>query len=208
MRLLVASNNAHKHQELHEIFDAISAPVDLITPASLGIDIEPDEIADTYAGNALLKARAFAHALQASGHAAPDIYVIADDSGLEVDALNAAPGIYSSRYHRKAPGGDGCAALLQEMQAVPDDRRSARFRCAIALVGPDGSENLFHGTCEGRIGYTKRGSGGFGFDPVFILTGDPYGRSMAELPSQEKHRVSHRGVAARKVAEFIAGARG
>jgi XTP/dITP diphosphohydrolase len=208
MKLLIASNNLHKHQELREIFAAIGAPVEWIVPRDVGIDIDPDEVADTYAGNALLKARAFVQAIktsQARNAETCKVFVIADDSGLEVDALSGAPGIYSSRYHKRAPAGDGSTALLGELQGVPDDRRSARFQCAIVLIAPDGSEHIFHGTCEGRIGHEKRGVGGFGFDPVFMPASMDAGvRSMAELTPQEKHRISHRGVAARKAVEYLA----
>jgi XTP/dITP diphosphohydrolase len=207
MKLLIASNNAHKHQELREIFDAVTAPgvppVELVAPRDLGIDIDPNENADTYAGNASLKARAFAQALVAQATPHPGLYVIADDSGLEVDALGGQPGIYSARYHKRAPGGDGCTAMLREMSGVPDERRTARFQCAIALIDPHGAEHTFTGTCEGRIGHEKRGMGGFGFDPIFIVGGST--RAMAELTPHEKHRVSHRGLATRKVAEFLAG---
>ena len=158
MKLLIASNNAHKHQELREIFAAIGARVELIAPHELGIDIEPAETAGTYAGNARLKAVAFAQALRGtarddSAHPAGPAYVIADDSGLEVDALHGAPGIFSSRYHKRAPDGDGCAALLAEVEGVPDAQRTARFQCAIVLipcaapVAPDGGEHVFLGTC-------------------------------------------------------------
>jgi XTP/dITP diphosphohydrolase len=200
MKLLIASNNAHKHQELREIFAAIGSPVTLVTPRELGIQIDPDESANTYAGNAGLKARAFVQALRATPNSA-DIYVIADDSGLEVDALHGAPGIYSARYHKRAPNGDGCAALLQELKDVPDAQRTARFQCAIVLIAPDGSEHVFSGTCEGSIGHETRGAGGFGFDPVFLPAGDT--RTLAEFSAQEKHRISHRGVAARKAIAFL-----
>lgn len=201
MKLLIASNNAHKHQELREIFAALQAPVELVIPRAIGITIDPDETAGTYAGNALLKARDFAQALRAIAITEP-LWVIADDSGLEVDALHGAPGILSSRYHKTAPAGDGCAALLNELAGVPDSRRGARFRCAIVLIAPNGSEHTFEGACEGRIGHEKRGMGGFGFDPVFIPSGDE--RTLAEYASAEKHRISHRGVAARKAVAFLA----
>ena len=207
MKLLIASNNAHKYQELREIFTAIGATADgalaFFTPRDIGIDIDPDETADTYAGNALLKARAFAQAMRALQSDHDVLWVIADDSGLEVDALGGAPGIYSSRYHKRAPNGDGSAELLRELRDVPDDRRSARFQCAIVLIAPDGSEHIFYGTCEGSIAHEKRGMGGFGFDPVFLIAGGA--RTMAELAPDEKHRISHRGIAARKAVAFLAG---
>jgi XTP/dITP diphosphohydrolase len=209
MKLLMASNNSHKHGELREIFAAVSAAdggaaIELVTPREMGIVIDPDETADTYAGNARLKAQAFAQALRQLHAAARDVWVIADDSGLEVDALGGRPGIHSARYHRRAPGGDGSAELLREMQGVPDSQRTARFQCAIVLVAPDGGEYTFAGTCEGHIGHEKRGAGGFGFDPVFVLDGDT--RTMAELPPEEKHRVSHRGIATRKAMHFLSSA--
>ncbi|HEY3291245.1 MAG TPA: RdgB/HAM1 family non-canonical purine NTP pyrophosphatase [Anaerolineae bacterium] len=201
MKTLIASNNAHKHQELREIFASLQALIEVVIPRAIGITIDPDETADTYAGNALLKARDFAQALNAT--ASPQtLWVIADDSGLEVDALHGAPGILSSRYHKAAPAGDGCAALLNELASVPDHQRGARFRCAIVLIAPDGSEYMFEGVCEGRIGHEKRGQGGFGFDPVFIPDGDT--RTLAEYAPDEKHRISHRGVAARKAVAFLA----
>jgi XTP/dITP diphosphohydrolase len=202
MKILIASNNAHKLQELREIFAADGAAIEIIAPREIGIHIDPEENADTYAGNALLKARAFAGAL----HRLPDAparWVMADDSGLEVDALNGAPGITSARYHRNAPGGDGCAALLREMDGLPDERRAARFQAVIALIGPGGAERLFSGTCEGRIAREKRGRGGFGFDPVFLVADRDCSVTMAELSPEDKHRISHRGIAARQAAAFL-----
>jgi XTP/dITP diphosphohydrolase len=192
--VLVASNNAHKLHELCEIVVLAGAGdvIRLITPADLGLAIDPDESAPTYAGNALIKARAFAT------HVRDDprrLFVLADDSGLEVDALGGRPGVHSARYHRAAPNGDGCAALLKEMNGVPEGLRAARFRCVMALAGPDRAERLFEGICEGHIGRDKRGANGFGFDPVFVVAGES--RHLAEMSSDEKHRVSHRGMAMR-----------
>ena len=200
--ILIASNNAHKLQEFQEIFLQFGAPeVALLTPASQGIDLAPEETAETYLANARIKARAFHEVLRRQERLRPDTWVMADDSGLEVAALDGAPGIRSARYHKAAPGGDGCAALLQEMTSVPDVRRSARFRAVIVFIGPDGHEYDFEGVCEGSIGKEKRGAGGFGFDPVFRMPED--GRHMAELSSREKHRLSHRGIAAQKVIAFL-----
>jgi len=200
MKILMASNNAHKHGELREIFESLNAPVELIAPRHIGIDIDPDESAGAYAGNALLKARDFARALKETT-VEQGLWVISDDSGLEVDALDGAPGILSARYHKAAPDGDGCTALLSGLAGVPDDRRGARFQCAIVLIAPDGGEYTFFGTCEGRIGHEKRGEGGFGFDPVFIPAGDV--RTLAEYAPAEKHRISHRGLAVRAAAAFL-----
>lgn len=195
--VLIASNNAHKLQEMREIF-ALAGAGDLIrlhTPAELGLNHDPDETADTYIGNAQIKAREFAAVVNGRG-----LWVMADDSGLEVDALEGRPGVKSARYHKAAPNGDGCAALLAEMAGVPEPQRTARFHCVIALISPAGDEMTFHGICEGRIGHEKRGQNGFGFDPVFVTQS---GAGMAELSSTEKHANSHRGMAARQVAAHL-----
>lgn len=197
--VLIASNNAHKLQEMREIFALAGAgdSIRLHTPNELGLSLDPDETADTYAGNAQIKAREFAQAVRGRG-----LWVMADDSGLEVDALDGRPGVKSARYHKAAPNGDGCAALLLEMAGVPEAQRAARFHCVITLISPAGDEQTFHGICEGRIGHAKRGENGFGFDPVFVTQS---GAGMAELSSTDKHRISHRGVAARKVAAHLFG---
>ncbi len=143
----------------------------------------PDETADTYAGNALLKARAAA--------SLTGCLVLADDSGLEVDALGGAPGLRSARYG--GPGLDDLGRvrlLLDALRSVPAAERGARFRCVIALVEPDGRERLVEGTVEGVIIEAPRGRGGFGYDPVFFYP--PLGRTLAELTEDEKARVSHR----------------
>lgn len=205
--ILIASNNAHKHQELREIFAMHGFgpnEVRLLMPKAVGIDIDPEENAATYVGNALIKARAFAQHTGAHGHELlREAWVLADDSGLEVDALNGRPGLLSARYHKVAPNGDGCAALLVEMQGVPAPQRSARFRAVLAVIDPQGREHLYEGVCEGAIGPEQRGVGGFGFDPVFRVAGDAQGRHMAELLSEEKHRVSHRGLATRQFISHL-----
>jgi XTP/dITP diphosphohydrolase len=199
--ILIASNNAHKLQEFREIFAQSGAgDIELVTPQAIGLALDPDENADTYLGNARIKARAF-HDLIRNER---DLWVMADDSGLEVDALNGAPGIRSARYHSSAPNRDGCAALLAALAATPSAERAARFRAVIVLVAPDGAEHVCEGVCEGFIGFEKRGAGGFGFDPVFRVAGDT--RHLAELPAEEKHRVSHRGIAARQVIAFLRAA--
>jgi XTP/dITP diphosphohydrolase len=202
--VLVASNNTHKLQELNEIVALACAQdaIALVTPRELGLSIEPDENSGTYLGNAQIKARAFAQALRPpfSGEGEGVGYVLADDSGLEVDALDGRPGVETAPYAKAAPNGDGPAALLAEMQDAPAAQRRARFRCVIVLISPDGAEHDFEGVCEGRIGLEKRGQGGFGFDPVFDV-GD--GRHLAELTATEKHAISHRGLAMRKVIEFL-----
>ena len=200
LTFLIASNNAHKHQELREIFALYGLTnIKLVMPRDVGIAIDPEENADTYAGNALIKARAFA----VEPNRQSSWWVLADDSGLEVDALDGRPGLLSARYHKAAPNGDGCTELLRELQGVPSARRTARFRAVLALIDLDGQEHLFEGICEGAIGNMQRGTGGFGFDPVFAVADDSAGRHMAELPSDEKHRISHRGVAMKQLIAIL-----
>jgi XTP/dITP diphosphohydrolase len=194
--ILIASNNAHKLQEFREIFAQFGArDVELLSPQELGLTVDPDETAETYLGNAQIKARAFHNIVDR------DLWVLADDSGLEVDALGGGPGSRSARYHKTAPNNDGCRALLGALRGVAETLRTARFRAVIVLVAPDGEERTFEGVCEGSIGFDNRGSGGFGFDPVFRIAGDT--RHMAELSSEEKHRISHRGLAAQRVITFL-----
>ncbi len=202
--ILVASNNAHKLQELNEIIalaDASSA-ITLVTPRMLGLAADPDENSGTYLGNAQIKARAFRNLLPSLLEEGMGVgWVLADDSGLEVDALAGRPGVETAPYAKASPNGDGPGALLMEMRDVPADQRSARFRCVIVLNSPDNTEQAFEGVCEGRIGHEKRGEGGFGFDPVFDVGN---GRHLAELTPAEKHTISHRGLAMRQVIDFLA----
>jgi len=198
--VLMASNNAHKRRELGEIFALAGLrEVVLITPDELGVRCEPEESGTSYLANALIKAQALAKAYRDSG-GAQLVWILADDSGLEVDALGGQPGVHSARYYQSAPGGDGCAALLAAMAGVPDAQRSARFRCVLVLISPEGDVHHFEGVCEGQIAHERRGTGGFGFDPVFVVAD---GRTMAELSAAEKHAISHRGIAGRQAAAFL-----
>lgn len=143
----------------------------------------PEETEETYAGNALLKARAAVHITGCR--------VLADDSGLEVDALGGAPGLHSARYG--GPGLDDAGRiglLLEALRGVPPERRTARFRCVIALLAPGGGARFVEGLVEGLIAAAPRGRGGFGYDPVFLYP--PLGRTLAELSAEEKAGVSHR----------------
>jgi XTP/dITP diphosphohydrolase len=203
--ILIASNNAHKLQEFRESFSQFGATdIELLAPQSLGLTLEPEESGDTYLDNARIKARSFHNLLHNTSDRV--LSVLADDSGLEVDALDDAPGIHSARYHRNAPDKDGCAALLRAMAQVPEHRRTARFRAVIVLIDSDGKENAFEGVCEGSIAFDKRGAGGFGFDPVFRTAGDT--RHLAELSADEKHRISHRGKATQQLITFLRLERG
>lgn len=151
---------------------------------------EVDEDRDTFEGNAAKKAHAFA---KATG-----LWALADDSGLEVDALGGRPGVFSARYAPTEP--ERIAKLLGELEGVPPARRTARFRCVLCLAFPDGAERFTTGTCEGAIGFEKMGSNGFGYDPVFVLT---TGKTMAELTRDEKSALSHRGHAFRAMLPVL-----
>ncbi|HJL17498.1 MAG TPA: RdgB/HAM1 family non-canonical purine NTP pyrophosphatase [Sandaracinaceae bacterium LLY-WYZ-13_1] len=200
MRLLVATRNAGKVRELERLL----APLEDIEEVELvgldGFADVPDvvEDADTFEGNAAKKARQMA--------AATGLPTLADDSGLEVDALDGAPGIRSARY--AGTHGDDEAnndRLLRDLADVPDARRTARFRCALAFADPEGSlgddVHVVHGVVEGSILRERRGTNGFGYDPLFLLRGDM--RTTAELPPEAKNAVSHRADAARKMLEFL-----
>lgn len=193
MRVVLATGNAGKIREFAELL----APVGLefLPQAEFGIE-PPEETGDTFEANALLKAR---HAAARSG-----LPAMADDSGLEVDALGGAPGVRSARYAGEGAGDlANLRKLLQAMDGIDDPGRTARFRCVIALVqSADDPAPIFgRGAWEGRILRDPRGSGGFGYDPVFAPLGET--RSVAELPSREKHAASHRGAALRDLLRSL-----
>ena len=190
MKLVLASNNANKLREIREIFSPMGFEV--LSQKEAGVSCEPEENGSTFAENALIKAKAVYDAL------ADKFYVIADDSGLCVDALDGAPGIYSARY---AEEGKRCEKLLSEMKDVPDEKRGAKFVCAIAMIEPDGSVRSFMGECHGKIGYEKRGTNGFGYDPVF-MSGE---KSFAEISSEEKNSISHRARAIAELKKYLSG---
>jgi XTP/dITP diphosphohydrolase len=188
--LLLATRNDHKLRELREALPGIE-----IDPLPPEVELPP-ETGETFAENALGKARA-AHA--ATGRAA-----IADDSGIEAYVLGSRPGVRSARYAGKdATDEENLVKLLDEVGAQAD--RRAAYVCAIALVGEDGSETLFEGRCEGILASEPRGTGGFGYDPAFVPddTRPDDERTMAELSPAEKHAISHRGRAARKLASHL-----
>ena len=192
---LIGSTNPGKLREYREILAGLD--LELVAPGDLDpVPPEPREDALTFGENASLKARAYA---SASG-----LETIADDSGLEVYALRGAPGVRSRRYFGDdASPAERNAKLLALLEGVQD--RSARFVCVTALASPDGHVELFEGEVHGEIAESPRGEAGFGYDPVFVIAGD--GRTMAELSSEEKHRVSHRGLAGAKLrARLAAGA--
>jgi len=192
LTLLVATNNAGKVREYETLLAGL--PVTLVTPALAGIQMDVDENGATFEENALIKARAFG---EASG-----LTTLADDSGLEVDALGGAPGIRSARYAGEpATDADRYNRLLGALRDVLAGERTARFRCVIAIVLPDGRSFTFPGKCEGVIGEEPRGSHGFGYDPVFYMPA--LGLTMAEISPEVKDRVSHRGRAAMRMRPFL-----
>ena len=189
---LIGSTNPGKLREYREILSGLD--LELVAPNDLDpVPPEPDEDAHTFLENASAKARAYA--------AATGLQTIADDSGLEVYALRGAPGVRSRRFFgQEVSAEDRNTNLLALLDGVGD--RSARFVCVTALASPDGRVEIFEGEVHGEIAESPRGEAGFGYDPVFVIAGD--GRTMAELPSMEKHRISHRGLAGAKLRARLA----
>ena len=191
-RLLIGTNNAHKVREMVRLLDG--AGWDALVPRELGIALDVAEDGETFEANALIKARAFA---ESSG-----VPTLADDSGIEVDALGGRPGVHSARY-----GGPGLsdeertALLLDEMAAVPDGERGCRYVAVLALAWPGGDEETFSGTCEGELARAPAGGGGFGYDPVFYVPSA--GRTVAQMDGAQKDAFSHRGQAARLARERL-----
>lgn len=182
IRLLVATNNPGKIREYQELLAGL--PVEILYPAQLGMTLEVEESGHTFEENARIKALAYA---RASG-----LLTLADDSGLEVDALGGAPGVRSARYAGPLKNdADRYQKLLSALENVPPGQRSARFRCVAALAQPDGTVHTASGVCEGEIGFVPRGKYGFGYDPVFVVQGMG-GQTMAELPPHQKNQISHR----------------
>ena len=183
MPIVLATNNAHKVREIREILGAAGIQDEVLSLDDFPEIPEPPEEQDTFAGNALQKARfVFAHL---------GMTAVADDSGIAVDALGGAPGVYSKRFTPEKTAQSNNARLLRELAQTPDDQRTARFVCAMAVVSAHG-EQVAEATCEGRIAHAPRGQGGFGYDPLFLPDETP-GRTMAELSADEKHAISHRG---------------
>ena len=196
MELILASRNKKKIREVEAILASHFPGVRILSLDDVGYIGDIEENGETYEENALTKART---AVEAGDHRYP---AIADDSGLSVDALNGAPGVYSARY----AGGHGDdaannALLLKNLADTPAEERTARFVCCIALVYPDGREITVRGETEGLIIDEARGEGGFGYDPYFYYA--PFGKTFSELSAEEKNAISHRGKAIAKLAEQL-----
>jgi XTP/dITP diphosphohydrolase len=193
-KLLIATNNKGKIKELHELLDDMG--IKLVTPSQIGLDLDIIEDGLTYAENATKKAIAFAQA--------SELISLADDSGLEVDALDGAPGLYSARYGSmdggKLSDADRRAFLVQNLQDKPRPW-TARFHATIAIAIPNGETHLAEGWCEGEIIPEERGTGGFGYDPIFLLP--ELGKTMAELSQENKNRLSHRARAVINAEPFL-----
>ncbi len=185
MKLLLSTNNPDKVREFTQILAGL--PLEIVTPASMGLSLEVPETGATFAENAALKARAF--------HEATGLLSLADDSGLEVDALNGAPGVYSARYGGLPDGEAKNRLVLQQMEGVPWEKRDCRYVAELAIVDEGGELHRCRGTLKGKVAMEPRGQGGFGFDPIFLVPSK--GRTVAEMTAEEKHRISHRGKASR-----------
>ena len=190
MKFVLATHNPNKIREMGAILGQFG--VEVVSPKDLGITVDVEETGSTFAENAMLKAKAICKAA--------DLPAIADDSGLCVDALNGAPGVYSARY-----GGEGLddrgryMLLLSSLRGAPT--RAAHFACAVACAFPNGDTLTAEGRCDGSIAYAPLGEGGFGYDPVFLLPGT--GKTFGQLTQEEKSAVSHRGRALREFSEKL-----
>lgn len=196
-RIIFATGNEGKMKEIRMILADMGLPIQSMKQADIVLDIE--ENGRTFEENAVIKAKAVAQAAREKGISA---IVLADDSGLEIDYLNKEPGIYSARYmgedtsyHIKN------ANLLERLEGVADEQRTARFVCAIAAILPDGTQRITRGTIEGRIGYEEKGENGFGYDPIFYLP--EYQCYSAELSPEEKNKISHRGKALEEMKRIL-----
>lgn len=193
-KVVAATNNAKKLEEMNRILTQLG--MEVVSLKSCGSFPEPLEDADSFEGNARIKARA--------AHTNTGLAAIADDSGLIVDALDGAPGVFSSRYAGEdASDADNNAKLLQDLEGVAEADRTARYACAIVFIDEDGSEKSAFGTCEGSIGYEPAGENGFGYDPYF-LSADYPGQTLAQVDAEAKDAISHRGKALRDLVAQLA----
>lgn len=195
MKIYLASGNAHKLGEIRDMVLRSGLAMEIDSARAVGGMPEVDENAGTFEGNARLKADALCPLIP------PDSWALADDSGLEVDALGGAPGVYSSRFAGvDASDGDNLNKLLVDLAGVPASKRTARFRCVLVMKNRDGNERVFNGTCEGSIATAATGGAGFGYDPVFVPIG--HAVSFGELGDAAKSRLSHRGMAIDQLLEW------
>ena len=195
-RVVLATHNAKKLDELRRIADAAGSGLQVVGLDEVGTYPEPAETEDTFEGNALIKARAAA--------AATGLAALADDSGLEVDVLNGMPGVRTARWAgARASDEENRRLVLAQVDDVPDPLRTARFVCAVALVLPDGTEHVLRETMEGRLAHAESGTNGFGYDPIFIAEGNEV--TNAHLAPEQKDAISHRGKAVRAMVAHLRG---
>lgn len=193
--IIFATGNKDKLREIREIMADVD--VEILSMKEAGISVDVVEDGETFEENALIKARAIAQYT--------DAIVFADDSGLEIDYLNKAPGVYSARFMGEDTSYEiKNKALIDKLEGVPKEQRTARFVCAIGAVLPDGREEVLRETMEGYIGYTPEGENGFGYDPIFYL--DEFGCSSAALSREQKNAISHRGKALRAMKDRLINA--
>lgn len=190
-QVVIATKNKGKAKDFEALFGPLGYEV--VTMFDVAPDMEIEETGTTFEENAVLKAETLSRELNK--------LVIADDSGLAIDALGGEPGVYSARYAGDHDDEANIVKVLEKMKEVPDDKRTARFCCALAIAGPGIETYTVFGTCEGVILHEKRGTNGFGYDPIFYVP--ELGRAMAELSPEEKGAISHRGNAIRKLAEEL-----
>ncbi len=198
MKIVFATGNKDKLREIREILGDITD--NIISMKEAGADIDIDENGTTFEENSKIKAVEVAKYIKAKDpEFAADMIVMSDDSGLEVDALNKEPGIYSARYLGKDTSyTEKNNNIIQRLEGVPDEKRTARFVCAVSAALPNGEVLTVRGTMEGRIGYEIAGANGFGYDPIFVLP--ELGKTSAEISEEEKNELSHRGKALRMMA--------
>ena len=191
-KLLIATNNSGKVEEYRRLLGCL--PVELTTPSNEGVTEEPEESGDTFQENALIKARFYS---EATG-----LHALADDSGIEVDALNGEPGVLSARYGGlKGNDDDRNKLLLSNLSNVPWEKRTARFVCVVAMVWPGDREETFQGACQGYVAFEPSGQEGFGYDPLFYYPS--FGKTFGQTDAEAKDSVSHRGIAARKAVQRL-----
>lgn len=192
MKIIFATGNENKLREIRQITENMG--IEIVSMKDAGYYTEVEETGTTFEENAYLKASAIAKKC--------NLPTLADDSGLEIDYLNKEPGIYSSRFMGEdTPHSVKNAELLRRMEGVPDEKRTARFVCAICFVRPDGSSETVRATMEGRVAYKSAGKNGFGYDPIFFLP--ERGCTSAELSPEEKNKISHRGKALRMMRDIL-----
>lgn len=191
MEIILASNNEHKLKEIRAKLK--NGNIKIISQKEAGFNIEVDETGTTFEENAILKAETIYKLAKKP--------VLAEDGGLEVDYLNGEPGVYSHRFAgENATDEDRRNKILTLLKDVPDEKRTARFRCVGCYIDENGEKHIFEGISEGKIGYESKGTDGFGYDPIFICE---YGKTFAEISAEEKNKISHRGRLIEKFVKYL-----